>query len=190
VVLRGDKDRSPGQSGFAHLTVKPHGAVAGEHIHPQIEERFRVISGTLGMRMDGVECELHAGEEATASPGTPHDWWNAGDEYASVLVEVSGPDQQAARFEAMIATIFGLANDGRTNDKGLPNPLQLALMAREFEDVIRFTRAPQAIQAPLFTALGGLGRMRGLRAVYPEYLHPHGRTDPDREAVRLAGIKA
>jgi mannose-6-phosphate isomerase-like protein (cupin superfamily) len=190
VVLRGDEDRSPGQSGLAHLTVKPHGAVAGEHFHPQIEERFLVVSGTLGTRLDGVERELHAGEEATVTAGTPHDWWNAGEEQASVLVEVSGPDEQSARFEAMIATIFGLANDGRTNAEGLPSPLQLALLAREFEDVIRFTRAPQAIQTPLFAALGGLGRMRGLRAVYPEYLHPHGRTNPDREVVRLAGIAA
>lgn len=189
MVLRGDEDKSPGQSGLAHMTVKPHGVVVGEHIHPQIKERFLVISGTLGTRLDGVVRELHADEEATATAGTPHDWWNAGEEQASVLVELSGPDQQTARCQAMLATIYGLANDGRTNAKGLPSPLQLALLAREFEDVIRFTRAPQAIQTPLFTALGGLGRMRGLRAVYPEYLRPHGRTNPDREVVRRAGIQ-
>jgi mannose-6-phosphate isomerase-like protein (cupin superfamily) len=190
VVLRGDQDRSPGESGLAHLTVRPHGAVAGEHVHPQIRERFVVISGTLGTRVGGVERELRAGEEATATPGTPHDWWNAGEDEASVLVEVDGSDEQAARFERMIATIFGLANDGRTNAKGLPGPLQLALLAREFDDVIRFTRPPRALQMSLFAVLEVLGRMRGLRGVYPEYLHPHGRTSPDREAVRRAGITA
>jgi mannose-6-phosphate isomerase-like protein (cupin superfamily) len=190
VVLRGDQDRSPGESGLAHLTVQPHGAVAGEHVHPQIQERFVVISGTLGTRVGRVERELRAGEEATATPGTPHDWWNAGEDEASVLVEVDGPDEQAARFERMIATIFGLANDGRTNAKGLPAPPQLALLAREFDDVIRFTRPPRALQTPLFAMLGVLGRMRGLRGVYPEYLLPHGRTSPDREAVRCAGITA
>lgn len=190
MVLRGDQDRSPGESGLAHLTVRPHGAVAGEHVHPQIRERFVVISGTLGTRVGGVERELRAGEEATATPGTPHDWWNAGEDEASVLVEVDGSDEQAARFERMIATIFGLANDGRTNAKGLPGPLQLALLAREFDDVIRFTRPPRALQMSLFAVLEVLGRMRGLRGVYPEYLHPHGRTSPDREAVRRAGITA
>ncbi|HWW89546.1 MAG TPA: cupin domain-containing protein [Solirubrobacteraceae bacterium] len=170
--------------------MRPHGAVAGEHVHPQIRERFVVISGTLGTRVGGVERELRAGEEATATPGTPHDWWNAGEDEASVLVEVDGSDEQAARFERMIATIFGLANDGRTNAKGLPGPLQLALLAREFDDVIRFTRPPRALQMSLFAVLEVLGRMRGLRGVYPEYLHPHGRTSPDREAVRRAGITA
>lgn len=190
MILRGDEDRSPGQSGIAHLTVRPHGAVAGEHVHPQIEERFVVIAGVLGTRLGGVERELRAGEEATVPPGTPHDWWNGGEDEASVLVEVSGPDEQAARFEAMIATIFGLANDGRTNAKGMPAPLQLALLAQEFDDVIRFTSPPRAVQKPLFAALGAVGRMRGLRGVYPEYLHPHGTSTPSPEVVRRAGLTA
>jgi quercetin dioxygenase-like cupin family protein len=188
VVLRGDQDSAPGETGLAHLIVTPHGGVAGEHIHPDIGERFVVLSGTLGTRLNGAERELHAGEEATAAPGMAHDWWNAGEEDASVLVEVDGPREQAPRFEAMIATIFGLANDGRTNTKGLPSPLQLALLAQEFDDVIRFTSPPRALQRPLFAVLGALGRMRGLRAVYPEYLHPHGRTTPDPEVVARAGL--
>ena len=190
MILRGDEDRSPGQSGLAHLTVRPHGAVAGEHVHAQITERFAVISGVLGTRIGGVERQLGAGGEATVAPGTAHDWWNAGEDDASVLVEVSGPDEQAVRFEAMIATIFGLANDGRTNAKGMPSPLQLALLAREFEDVISFTSPPRAVQRPLFAVLGSLGRMRGLQGVYPKYLHPHGTTTPDAEAVRVAGLAA
>lgn len=188
VVLRGDEDAAPGESGLAHLTVAPHGAVAGEHLHPRISERFVVISGELSTRLDGVERKLTAGEEATAAPGMPHDWWNSGEHFASVLVEVAGPDEQRRRFVAMIATIFGLANDGRTNASGMPSPLQLALLAQEFRDVIVFTHPPRAIQAPLFAALGALGRARGLRGVYPEYLHAHGQTQPEAAALALAGI--
>lgn len=188
VVLRGDEDSAPGESAIAHLTVKPHGAVAGEHVHPQITERFAVLSGTLGTRLKGVERVLQSGEDATVAPGVPHDWWNAGEEEASVLVWVAGSQEQRPRFVAMIATIFGLANDGKTNAKGLPGPLQLALIAQEFGDVIRFTSPPAAVQRPLFAVLGGLGRLRGLRAVYPEYLHPHGRTTPAPEAMARAGL--
>jgi len=188
VVLRGDEDRVPGQSGVAHLIVRPHGAVAGEHVHPHLTERFFVISGVLGTRVDGVARELHAGEEATVAPGVRHDWWNAGEGEASVLVEVAGPDEQAVRFEQMIATIFGLANDGRTNAKGLPNPLQLALLAREFEDVIVFCQPPRAVQRALFGLLCAVARARGLHAIYPQYLPPHGTAAPDPEALRHAGI--
>ncbi len=188
VVLRGDEDAAPGESGFGHLTVAPHGAVAGEHLHPRISERFLVISGMLGTRVGGVERTLNAGEEATAKPGVPHDWWNAGEGFASVLVEVEGPHEQRQRFDAMFATIFGLANAGRTGANGLPSPLQLALLAREFRDVIVFTHPPRALQGPLFAVLSAIGRMRGLRAIYPEYLHVHGHTQPDGDVLALAGI--
>jgi mannose-6-phosphate isomerase-like protein (cupin superfamily) len=188
VVLRGNEDRAPGESALAHMTVRPHGAVAGEHVHSQISERFVVVSGTLGTRLDGVERTLTAGEEATAAAGVRHDWWNAGADEASVLVEVAGSDEQALRFEVMFATIFGLANDGRCNARGMPSPVQLALLAQEFADVIVFTRPPRAVQRPVFAVLGALGRMRGMRGVYEEYLHVHGRTTPDPSVVALAGV--
>jgi mannose-6-phosphate isomerase-like protein (cupin superfamily) len=184
VVLRGDEDAA-GLPGVAHLTVKPGGAVVGEHVHPRLQETFRVVAGTLGTRIAGVERTLRAGEEATVPAGVPHDWWNAGDDEASVIVELSPSDP---RFEAMIATLWGLANAGRTNAKGLPDPLQLALVGREFSDVIRFTRPPAVVQRLLFGLLGGLGRLRGYRGIYPEYLGPDGRTTPDPHVVALAGV--
>jgi quercetin dioxygenase-like cupin family protein len=184
VVLRGDED-ADGQSALVHLAVQPHGAVVGEHVHPRIRERFRVVSGRLGLRLNGRESTLTAGQEAVAEPGVPHDWWNAGDDVADVLVELSPPD---ARFEQMIATLFGLANAGRTNAKGMPDPLQLALIGREFADVIRFTRPPAFVQKPAFAVLGALGRARGKRGVYPEYLHPHGRAVPDPAVLAAAGL--
>ena len=52
----------------------------------------------------------------------------------------------AARFEVLMLNLFGLAQDGKTNARGLPNLPQLALVAREFSDVIRFTRPPPILQ--------------------------------------------
>ena len=184
VILRGIED-ADGRPVLVHLTVRPGGAVPGEHVHPHIREHFRVVAGTLGVRLGGVEGTLRAGEEATVPPGLAHDWWNAGDDEASVLVEISPADP---RFEALIATLFGLANAGRTNAKGMPGPLQLALTGQEFADVIRFTRPPAAVQRLLFGVLGRLGRIRGKRGVYPEYLRPHGRTVPDAAVTALAGV--
>jgi hypothetical protein len=54
VVLRGGED-SDGQPALVHLIVQSRGAVVGEQIHPRIREAFRVISGRLGTRVDGVE---------------------------------------------------------------------------------------------------------------------------------------
>ena len=184
VVLRGDED-SDGEPALVHLVVTPGGAVAAEHYHPSVQERFRVVAGRLGTRLDGVEGTLSVGEEATVPPGMPHDWWNAGDTEASVIVELTPADP---RFPEMIATVFGLANAGRTNAKGMPNLLQLALIATEFADVIVFTKPPAVVQKALFGALAPIARRRGYRGIYPEYLEPHARTGPDPEVARLAGI--
>jgi quercetin dioxygenase-like cupin family protein len=184
VVIRGDEDGG-GEPGLGHLVVKPGGAVVGEHVHPHFQERFRVISGELGARVDGVERTLLAGDEVTVPAGVPHDWWNAGDEEAGVLVEVAPLN---TRFLEMLATLFGLANAGRTNAKGMPNPLQLALIGQEFSDVIVFTKPPRAVQKVAFGVLGGLGRLRGYRGIYPEYLVPRERVTPDPDVVALAGV--
>ena len=84
--------------------------------------------------------------------------------------------------------MFGLANAGKTNARGMPGLLQLALIGREFQDVMRFTRPPRAVQAVMFGLLGPLGRMRGYRGIYPEYSHPHGHTTPDPAVLAIVRL--
>ena len=76
----------------------------------------------------------------------------------------------AARFEVLMLNLFGLAQDGKTNARGLPNLLQLALLAREFSDVIRFTRPPPILQGLLFAVLAPIARLLGFRSSYAGYL--------------------
>lgn len=76
----------------------------------------------------------------------------------------------AARFEEAISTIWGLALDGKTNARGMPNLLQLALLAREFEDVLYFTKPPRVLQKILFGILAPVARLLGYKGSYPEYL--------------------
>jgi hypothetical protein len=96
--------------------------------------------------------------------GAWHDWWNASDRDARVRVEVTPGE----RFAHMIETMFGLARLGHTNTKGMPNPLQLALVAREFSDVIVFRTPPPAVQRAIFGALAPIAHWRGYRATYPQ----------------------
>jgi hypothetical protein len=67
----------------------------------------------------------------------------------------------------MIETLFGLAQEGHVNAKGMPNPLQLALTAQEFSDVIVFRKPPPGVQRVIFGALAPIARRRGYRATYP-----------------------
>jgi len=148
----------------AELTALVGARVMGEHLHPALVERFTVLEGELTVKRNGQTGILHQGETAVIEPGVWHDWWNASDRDARVRVEVTPGE----RFAHMIETLFGLARLGHVNTKGMPDPLQLALTAREFSDVIVFRSPPPPVQRALFTALAPLAHWRGYRATYPQ----------------------
>ena len=120
----------------AELTALVGARVFGEHRHPALVERFTALGGELTVKRDGQTSILHEGETGVVEPGVWHDWWNASDRDARVRVEVTPGE----RFVHLIETLFGLARLGHTNAKGMPDPLQLALFAQEFSDVVVFRR--------------------------------------------------
>jgi hypothetical protein len=66
-------------------------------------------------------------------------------------------------------TFFGLATDGKTNRRGLPNLFQLAVLMREFEDELRLASPPYRVQRLLFAPLAVMGRLLGYLGWYPRY---------------------
>jgi quercetin dioxygenase-like cupin family protein len=165
-VVRLGTQETAGELLVLDLYIQPGGAVIGEHYHPQIEERFSVFRGRVGYRLDGEAGIAAAGMSMHIGAGVAHNWWNAGDDEALIRVEVS----PAERFEQMILNLFGLSQDGRVNRRGMPNLLQLAAFAGEFDDVIRFTRPPRQLQKILFGPLASLAELVGYRGSYSHYL--------------------
>ena len=154
---------NPDGRGTAELRAVPGARVAGEHFHPALQERFTVHEGELTVLRDRQRSTLGSGETAEVRPGVWHDWWNEGEVDAIVRVEVTPGE----RFVHMIETLFGLAREGHVNSKGMPSPLQMALLGAEFSDVIVFRRPPPPLQRAIFGALGPLARARGYRPTYP-----------------------
>ena len=150
----------------AELHVQPEGAVAGEHIHHHFDEQFTVEAGRIGFRLDGRESVAGPGEVVEIPRGSWHDWWNASDQEEAVARVVVS---DGVRFLLMIENLFGLARDGHTNEKGMPDPLQLAMFATEFRDVLVFKRPPAAVQSLVFGVLKPIARARGYRGTYPQY---------------------
>ena len=156
--------KNPEGRATAELIALVGARVAGEHRHPAIVERFTVLEGELTVKRDGQTSILREGETAVVEPGVWHDWWNASDRDARVRVEITPGE----RFAHLIETLFGLARLGHANAKGMPDPLQLALVAQEFSDVIVFRSPPVAVQRAIFGALAPIARWRGYRATYPQ----------------------
>src|SRR6478752_1404025 len=147
------------------LFARPGGHPAAAHVHPHQEERFGVLAGTIKLQVDGEETTLRVGEWAEVPVGRPHTWWNDSQEDAHVLVQVA----PALRMEMFFETFFGLAKDGKTNSKGLPNLLSMAVILREYRDEVRVARPPAFVQGAVFGPLALLGRTLGYRGWYPRY---------------------
>ena len=163
--IRVGTEETNGELIVSDLRVRPGGAVLGAHVHRDADERFTVLKGNIGYMLGGQNGNLQAGESADLPRGIPHDWWNAGDEEARVIVEI----RPGTRMELMILTMFGLAHDGKTNSKGMPNLLQLALISQEFEDVFQPLKPPVWVQHIAFGILAPIARLLGYKAIYPHH---------------------
>ena len=151
-----------GELVLIEAVVRPDGFVAARHVHPYQNERFEVISGRLTMTAGRKKIELGPGESYTVEPGTAHKFENKGDVDVCFRCEV----RPALSFEALIETMYGLAADGKTNKKGMPNPLRLAVIARYHFDHVRLPVVPQALQKLALSMGAPLGRLAGYQAVY------------------------
>ena len=129
--------------------VQPGGVVAAAHVHPYQTERFEILGGTIGMKVGRKKIEARYGDVLTVEPGTAHKFWNAGDDQLHFVCVVS----PALQFEQLLETMFALAADGKTNRKGMPNPLRLAVIARA-----NVRHRPAPARAGLDAANGAGGR--------------------------------
>jgi quercetin dioxygenase-like cupin family protein len=163
LIFHRTAEETGGESVLVEVIVRPHGFVAAAHVHPFQTERFEVLEGRLGLRVDGKELEAGPGDVAVVPPGTPHRFWNAGDEEARFQCEV----RPALKFESLIETMFTLAAQGKTNRKGLPNPLQLAVIARAHFDTVRLPFPPVALQRAGLALGAPIGRLVGYRSAIP-----------------------
>jgi quercetin dioxygenase-like cupin family protein len=162
LVFRKTAWETNGEAVVIETFVKPNGFVAAAHLHPYQEERFQVLRGTVGFRVGREEIVAGPGQRLTVPAGTAHKFWNAGEEEAHFVCEV----RPALQFEQLIETMFGLAADGKTNRKGMPNPLRLAVIAQAHFDNVHLPFPPAWMQR-IGLALGApLGRLLGYKATY------------------------
>ena len=142
--------------------VEPGGAVASAHVHPYQTEDFTVNAGTLGLKRGREKLVLGEGASVHIEAGVAHRFWNAGDDELRFSAEV----RPSLAFESLIETMFALAADGKTNRKGMPNPLRLAVIAKHHFDVVRLPVVPDVLQRAALMPGALLGRAVGYRATY------------------------
>ena len=151
-----------GEYVLVEVRVQPNGFVAAAHVHPYQSERFEIESGTVAFKLDGKEIVAGPGETVVVPAGSSHKFWNAGETEARFVTEV----RPALQFERLLETMFGLANDGKTNKKGMPNPLRLAVIANEHFDDVRLPFPPAWLQRAGLLMGAPVGRLLGFKPAY------------------------
>lgn len=129
------------------------------HVHPKQESGAEVVSGSLVFEVAGERRELAAGDTIRVPANTPHRFWNEGGEDAR-SIQFFRPALDIASF---FETFFALAQQGKLDEKGMPRPLQLALMVPEFGEEIRPVSPPWPMLRVLTAVLGPIARLRGYR---------------------------
>lgn len=146
-------------------TYNEHSKEPAAHFHPFQVEDFEVITGELTVRIDGQLKVLKQGDTLHIPVNKVHSMWNNSDSKTIVNWKV----QPAMDTENLLETVSGLANEGKTNDEGMPNILQVALMAIKYQNVFRLAKPPFAVQKILFIILTPFAYLFGYKPSYPKY---------------------
>jgi quercetin dioxygenase-like cupin family protein len=162
MIFRKTAADTGGEAVVVEVVVQPYGAVAAAHVHPSQEERFQVLRGSVAFRLGRKKLVLGPGQRVTVPAGTPHKFWNAGDEEAHFICEV----RPALQFEQLLETMFALAADGKTNRKGMPSPLRLAVIANAHFDTVQLPFPPALVQRLGLMVGAPVGRLLGYEATY------------------------
>lgn len=99
-----------------------------EHVHPGIEERWEVITGSIRFEIGGVGRIAGPGETVVAPAGTPHSARNNGGKPAHLRIQM----RPALHWQEFVERLFALASNGQ----GAPDPDSLAALMREFSSEI------------------------------------------------------
>lgn len=147
-------------------TYQGHSKEPAPHYHPFQSEDFKILSGSLNVRMDGQLYVLRAGDQLHIPKNKTHTMWNATPDKTVVNWTV----QPALNTEHLLETMTGLANEGKTNADGMPGLLQVCLTAKKYSNVVRLSKLPYSVQRVVFGLLSPFAYLSGYRPYYKKFL--------------------
>jgi quercetin dioxygenase-like cupin family protein len=156
-VFRTTSEQSGGELLRVDVHFTPGGGPPVAHVHPGYQERFMIAAGRFRFTIDGQAREVREGDELVAEAGQRHGFRNIGEEKGMVTIEF----RPGRGMEDLIEVGFNLARDRKLR-RGLPSPLQFAVMADEFSDEIGIP----GLMRPALAVLAPMGRRLGYRSRY------------------------
>jgi quercetin dioxygenase-like cupin family protein len=122
------------ETGNDHILVEVELAPGGgtpKHYHTSFTETFIPVQGELGVDVGKKTYRLQSSQEAIARQNEIHRFYNPGKETIRFQVKISPAEN---RFLESLCISYGLADDGFTNNKGIPKRFDHLTVLLEHSD--------------------------------------------------------
>lgn len=149
-----------------HVTALPGFGGPPRHIHTRQEEAFRVISGRLGIEINGETQVLNPGEECVVPAGTAHRWWVEGDEPLKGWTRVT----PALHFTEILDAVNKSAN---ARGSATPGLVDSGVILTRYRDEYIPVFLPLPARLIVMPVLGLIGRLTGRAGVVDEWIGAH-----------------
>lgn len=147
---------------LVEIQFGPHAEGPPVHIQTGWDETYRVVSGTLGLIVDGERKELEPGEEFTIRRGVPHKPHNPTDE--PVVCRVGMPTE----FVVYLSQVYGYMDEDEKNIEPPRMIFQMALFNQHFDSYLG-EGPPVFVQKALNFFFIPIARLMGYRSFYEKY---------------------
>jgi hypothetical protein len=128
------------------------------HVHYLETEEGMILAGTLSAELAGRQFQVETGGTLLLPNGSPHRWWNAGDQ----PLEFVGTTRPVVDFDLYLDAAFEVLNSGPANRPSLFYMAHLAWRHRHTQAVFFAPRWLQPVLLPLLVGIGTiLGRYHG-----------------------------
>ena len=114
-------------------TYEPGSVEPPEHFHPNQDERFEILAGTIEAQIGGDRRTLRTGDVVDVPARTVHAMWNGSDEQARVNWQTR-PALRSEEFFRALARVAAAAMSGEPEPDDTPSGEALL---REFRDEFR-----------------------------------------------------
>ncbi|HYG95588.1 MAG TPA: cupin domain-containing protein [Solirubrobacterales bacterium] len=145
------------------LVTYLHGDPPPKHFHPEQDERFEVLEGTVKVELEGEVRELGEGDSLAIPRGAVHRLWNPAEEAARAIWQTAPAGRTEQWFRALDAL-------HREDEGGQPSPLAYGVLLNEYRDVFRLA-GPDFLLKPALALLATIGGARGYSAIAPASWH-------------------
>jgi len=160
---------------WLELIIAPHAPGPPAHVHTTFAETFAVVQGDLSLLVGDQVKVIHAGEEFTVPPGTPHRPFNPTENEVIVRGPLTPRYAIPRDFGLFLSQMYGFMDESPTHARPPAILLQMSIFAPRYDSWL--ARPPLAIQRVQYALLRPIALALGYRSYYGRYvLKPAGRS--------------